>query len=111
MMQALINHSWPGNVRELENKIKRYLVLEDERVIISELTSLQDPESISLGNSNSGLKHIVRGVKGNAESVVIAQTLEEHHWNRSAAARELQISYKALLYKIKQYNLVQQKLA
>jgi DNA-binding NtrC family response regulator len=111
MMQALINHSWPGNVRELENKIKRYLVLEDERVIISELTPLQDPESMSLGNANSGLKHIVRGVKGNAESVVIAQTLEEHHWNRSAAARELQISYKALLYKIKQYNLVQQKLA
>jgi DNA-binding NtrC family response regulator len=111
MMQALINHSWPGNVRELENKIKRYLVLEDERAIINELTSLPDAESMPLGNSNSGLKHIVRGVKGNAESVVIAQTLEEHHWNRSAAARELQISYKALLYKIKQYNLVQQNIA
>jgi DNA-binding NtrC family response regulator len=50
-------------------------------------------------------------VKGDAESVVIAQTLEDHRWNRSAAARELQISYKALLYKIKQYNLVQQKIA
>jgi two-component system response regulator AtoC len=113
MMQALINHSWPGNVRELENKIKRYLVLEDERAIINELTMLRDAESVALameaGNFTSGLKRIARGAKGKAESVVIAQTLEDHHWNRSAAARELQISYKALLYKIKQYNLLQQE--
>jgi transcriptional regulator with PAS, ATPase and Fis domain len=110
MMQALINHSWPGNVRELENKIKRYLVLEDERAIINELTMLRDAESMALATEardlTSGLKCIVRGVKGNAESVVISQALENHHWNRSAAARELQISYKAMLYKIKQYNLV-----
>jgi two-component system, NtrC family, response regulator AtoC len=115
MMQAFINHSWPGNVRELENKIKRYLVLEDERAIITELTMLRDAESMSLameaGTLKSGLKCIARGVKGNAESVVIAQTLENHHWNKSATARELQISYKALLYKIKQYNLAQQNIA
>jgi two-component system, NtrC family, response regulator AtoC len=116
MMQALINHSWPGNVRELENTIKRYLVLEDEHAIINELTMLlRDAKSMALAtearNFTSGLKRIVRGVKGDAESVVIAQTLEDHHWNRSAAARELQISYKALLYKIKQYNLAQQKTA
>jgi DNA-binding NtrC family response regulator len=115
MMQALINHSWPGNVRELENTIKRYLVLEDERAIINELTALRDADSISLAredrNSRPGLKRIVRGVKGNAEAVVIAQTLENHRWNRRAAAAELQISYKALLYKIKQYNLVQEKIA
>ena len=116
MMQALINHSWPGNVRELENTIKRYLVLEDEHAIINELTMLlRDAKSMALAtearNFTSGLKRIVRGVKGDAESVVIAQTLEDHHWNRSAAARELQISYKALLYKIKQYNLAQQTTA
>jgi DNA-binding NtrC family response regulator len=76
---------------------------------------LRDAESVSLAtethNFKSGLKSIARGVKENAESVVIAQTLEDHHWNKSAAARELQISYKALLYKIKQYNLVQQNTA
>jgi DNA-binding NtrC family response regulator len=99
----------------LENKIKRYLVLEDERAIINEFTSLRDVESMQPAtddrNSRYGLKHLVRGVKGNAESVVIAQTLEDKHWNRRAAANELQISYKALLYKIKQYNLVQQRIA
>jgi two-component system, NtrC family, response regulator AtoC len=115
MMQALIHHQWPGNVRELENTIKRYLVLEDERAIINELTSLREADALLVATddhgSRSGLKRIVRGVKGKAESVVIAQTLEIHHWNRRAAANELQISYKALLYKIKQYNLVQQKIA
>ena len=115
MVHALINHRWPGNVRQLENTIKRYLVLEDERAIINELTMPREAGSISLGtdacNVKSGLKYIVRGVKGNAESVLIAQTLEDQHWNRSAAARELQISYKALLYKIKQYNLVRQRIA
>jgi DNA-binding NtrC family response regulator len=44
-------------------------------------------------------------LKGSAESAVIAQTLEGTGWNRKAAANDLQISYKALLYKIKQYNL------
>jgi DNA-binding NtrC family response regulator len=53
-----------------------------------------------------GLKHLVRNLKGGAESAAIAQTLEGTGWNRKAAASDLQISYKALLYKIKQYNLI-----
>jgi DNA-binding NtrC family response regulator len=115
MMQALVNHSWPGNLRELENTIKRYLVLEDERAIINELTPIQRADVIAFASDDStskcGLKRLVRGVKGNTESAVIAQTLEDKGWNRKAAANELQISYKALLYKIKQYNLVQQRMA
>jgi two-component system, NtrC family, response regulator AtoC len=115
MMQALVNHSWPGNLRELENTIKRYLVLEDERAITNELTPMQNADAISFSaddpGSKCGLKRLVRGVKGNAESAVIAQTLEDNGWNRKAAASELQISYKALLYKIKQYNIAQQRTA
>ena len=52
-----------------------------------------------------GLKKLVRGLKGETESSVIAGVLEETGWNRKAAANDLQISYKALLYKIKQYDL------
>jgi DNA-binding NtrC family response regulator len=109
LMQALINHPWSGNLRELENTIKRYLVLADEEAIISELNPHQHAGSADAGaedsGGNGGLKHLVRNLKGGAESVAIAQTLEGTGWNRKAAASDLQISYKALLYKIKQYNL------
>lgn len=109
LMQALMSHSWPGNLRELENSIKHYLVLSDEQPVLDELRPGHNAKSLpSTGedaDGNRGLKHMVRNLKGGAESVAIAQTLERTGWNRSAAADDLQISYKALLYKIKQYNL------
>jgi len=109
LMQALCGHHWPGNLRELENIIKRYFILGDEQAIIGDLRPAQ-----FAGSSNSssvdaipdpGLKRMVKNIKGDTESVAIAQTLEGTGWNRKAAASKLQISYKALLYKIKQYNL------
>ena len=109
LMQALTSHNWPGNLRELENTIKRYLVLADEQTIINELVPWQETEaSASLAEEqvgNGGLKHMVRNLKGGAESAAISQILESTGWNRKAAASDLQISYKALLYKIKQYSL------
>jgi transcriptional regulator with PAS, ATPase and Fis domain len=109
LMQALTSHPWPGNLRELENMIKRYLVLGGEKAIIEELSPWQTTTSFvpfeEDAGVNGGLKHLVRNLKGGAESAAIAQTLEGKGWNRKAAASDLQISYKALLYKIKQYNL------
>jgi DNA-binding NtrC family response regulator len=109
LLQALAGYSWPGNLRELENAIKRYLVLGDERAIIDELNPAQSTATLSLSAEDTAngasLKHLVRNVKGNAESAAIAQSLDGTGWNRKAAANDLQISYKALLYKIKQYNL------
>jgi two-component system response regulator AtoC len=110
LLRALTSYSWPGNLRELENMVKRYLVLADELAIINEL----DPShgaglSVLNGDEKAGcggLKYLVRSLKGDAESVAIAQKLEGTGWNRKAAAIDLQISYKALLYKIKQYNLI-----
>jgi DNA-binding NtrC family response regulator len=110
LMHALNSHSWPGNLRELENTIKRYLILADEQAIIDELIPRPSTELYVLGvedNSGDGsLKQLVQNLKGGAESAAIARTLEGTGWNRKAAASELQISYKALLYKIKQYNLL-----
>jgi two-component system response regulator AtoC len=115
LMQALSGHSWPGNLRELENTIKRYVVLGDEQAIINELNPQRTSDSLSSSSEDTGgqggLKRLVRGLKDDAESAVIAQTLEGTGWNRKAAANDLQISYKALLYKIKQYNLSQPKRA
>lgn len=111
LLNALAEHSWPGNLRELENVINRYLVLGEEKSIVEELA----PSAAYQGGAatlaqeatpnSSGLKAMVRNLKGDAESTAIAQVLEGVGWNRKAAANDLQISYKALLYKIKQYDL------
>jgi two-component system, NtrC family, response regulator AtoC len=110
LLDVLAGHSWPGNLRELENVINRYLVLGDERSIVDELspsTVYQGATSVAQepASNGAGLKAMVRSLKGDAESTAIAQVLEGVGWNRKAAANDLQISYKALLYKIKQYDL------
>jgi transcriptional regulator with PAS, ATPase and Fis domain len=108
LMNALTEHVWPGNLRELENVVNRYLVLGDERAILDEL-SPSNGNHVSSGSTaepdGAGLKAMVRGLKGDAEATAIARVLEGTGWNRKAAASDLQISYKALLYKIKQYDL------
>ncbi len=109
LMQALCRYHWPGNLRELENIIKRYFILGDEQAILGDLRPAPIMGSSAMGAGDAvpipGLKRLVKSVKGDAESLAIAQTLEVTGWNRKAAASKLQISYKALLYKIKQYNL------
>ena len=108
LLDALGKYNWPGNLRELENTINRYLILQDEKAVIAELNQMSGvaPVDKTQGHVEAGgLKKLVRGLKGEAESSVIAGVLEETGWNRKAAANDLQISYKALLYKIKQYDL------
>jgi two-component system response regulator AtoC len=110
-----VEHHWPGNLRELENVVNRYLVLGDEKAILDELAPRDSFEVALEANSDvqsgAGLKALVRSLKGEAESIAIAQVLEGTGWNRKAAANDLQISYKALLYKIKQYDLSPQNRA
>ncbi len=113
LLHALTEYSWPGNIRELENVINRYLVLGEERAILDELvlhtvpTREGGPAMGEGGGSggSGGLKQMVRSLKGEAEATAIQQVLEGVGWNRKAAANDLKISYKALLYKIKQYEL------
>jgi DNA-binding NtrC family response regulator len=109
LLKTLAEHPWPGNLRELENVINRYLVLGDEKAIVDELApsaAYQGAAGAAVEASNgAGLKAMVKNLKGDAESMAIAQVLEGVGWNRKAAANDLQISYKALLYKIKQYDL------
>jgi len=109
LLDALAQYNWPGNLRELENVINRFLILQDEKTVIAEFdmarSAPSSPERAQDHVEAGGLKKLVRGLKGEAESSVIAGVLEETGWNRKAAANDLQISYKALLYKIKQYEL------
>ena len=111
LIQALTEYTWPGNIRELENVINRYLVMGEERSILDELAMHGGGERVTSsaandsGTSAGGLKQMVRSLKGEAEATAIQQVLEGVGWNRKAAATDLKISYKALLYKIKQYEL------
>ncbi len=111
LLEACERYHWPGNLRELGNFIKRYLVLADEELIIQELqaaSTMGRPASPGVSAPSapeSGLKSIVRGVKDEAEIEAITKALEQTNWNRKQAATLLQISYKALLYKIRQYDI------
>lgn len=117
LLQACAVYPWPGNLRELGNFVKRYLVLGDERLAINELKPRTDGSGAEFdpavprnGNGNGaepagGLKSLARSAKDGAEAEAIAKALDETNWNRKQAAALLQISYKALLYKIRQYGI------
>ncbi len=112
LIQACMEYHWPGNLRELENFVKRYIVLGDEGHMIAELINASPNAGaarmmpVSAATPNPGdLKKLVRGLKEDAELEAIARALDKTNWNRKQAAVELRISYKALLYKIKQYGI------
>ena len=120
LLQACLAYPWPGNLRELGNFVKRYLVLGDEKLAIHELQPRSDGSGAQFdpaptrtsGNapeSPGGLKGLARSAKDEAEAEAIAKALDETNWNRKQAAALLQISYKALLYKIRQYGIAQAK--
>jgi two-component system, NtrC family, response regulator AtoC len=102
-MQDLVVYHWPGNIRELENLARKIVVFGDVQMVLNDLHStwMADQMPIESG-SRASLKVAARAASQRAEREMIMQALERTHWNRKRAARELQISYKSLLYKIKQ---------
>ena len=116
LLQACQDHPWPGNLRELNNFLKRYLILGDENLAVSELQPRNDGTGGASGEASSktangagGLKSLARNAKDGAEAEAITRALEQTNWNRKQAAAILQISYKALLYKIRQYGIAETK--
>jgi len=110
LLQACLSYSWPGNLRQLENFVRRYLVLGNEELALAELRATQrvntDIRTPTMATQDlSGLKSLARSVKKEAEAAAIAHALVQTGWHRQKAANLLKISYKALLYKIKQYDL------
>jgi two-component system response regulator AtoC len=111
LLDAALNYPWPGNLRELENFVKRYVILEDDEGSLRELIEMSatrqrtSPREEAPVAREQGLKALVRGLKDEAEMEAIADALEKTRWCRKDAAKMLGISYKALLYKMRQFNL------
>jgi two-component system response regulator AtoC len=104
--EALVNYLWPGNIRELENVVKKIVALNDESLAISELSqSRSNGRSAVAASPSYSLKAAARAASREAERELILKALARTRWNRKRAAQELQISYKSLLYKLKQIGL------
>lgn len=106
VMRVLMDYSWPGNVRELENIVERAIVLSDSNVLT--LRSL--PESMLRVNPEvswvppEGDLSVKRAQKA-MERSLIERALRETGGNRTAASRLLELSHRALLYKMKEYEI------
>src|SRR5882724_1272216 len=105
-VELLVTHDWPGNIRELGNLARKVVALGQARAAMSELKRVAPAQgkTIELARSES-LKVVAKEAARVAERDLILRALERTHWNRKQAARELQVSYKALLYKIKQMDV------
>lgn len=104
--QNLAAYHWPGNIRELENLARKLVVFGDVQIALNDLQIAAFGSYAPAGPAQGGsLKVAARAASKKAERELIMQALERTRWNRKRAARELQISYKSLLYKIKQIGV------
>ena len=106
-MRLMQNYAWPGNVRELENLVKRYVILGSEESVTGELVNqTQNPLVPDIPpDGKISLKRVTRDAVRELERQVILKALQANNWNRKRAARALSISYRALLYKIRDAGL------
>ncbi|MFZ0820863.1 MAG: sigma-54 dependent transcriptional regulator [Candidatus Acidiferrales bacterium] len=114
LIRLLQKHLWPGNIRELSNLVERYAILGSEESVLNELLGAAEAAEGELEFPSSGpmqLKVVTRQTVQRLEKKIILRTLIAHRWNRKRAAKDLKISYRALLYKIRQAGLPSRRLA
>jgi DNA-binding NtrC family response regulator len=116
LREALVRHDWPGNVRELENAVRRYVILGDAEASMAELRSgarTEDgdprpddvPAPRDAATHGMSLRKVAAQAAEDAERRLLGRVLAETRWNRRQAASQLKISYKALLNKLKKWEV------
>ena len=109
LTQKLQAYHWPGNIRELENLMKRYVILGTAEVFSNAFVKNDDQASdfdIDIPvNGSIYLKEVTRQAIRKIERNIILKVLQNNQWNRKKAAKALNISYRALLYKLKEAGL------
>src|SRR5258708_4982038 len=106
-MEILVSYHWPGNIRELGNVARKIVAFGNVDTALADLRGPSQTRLLGTGRATTSLKLASRAASNRAEREMILKALAHTQWNRKRAARELQISYKSLLYKIKE--LVVQK--
>jgi two-component system response regulator AtoC len=101
-LRLFLDYAWPGNLRELEDAARVLVALGDEQVALGGLRALLRKPDAGSNGAGISLKAASRAASREAEKELILNTLTRTRWNRRRAAEQLQISYKALLYKLKQ---------
>jgi two-component system response regulator AtoC len=111
LLAKMQRYSWPGNIRQLENVIKRYVVMGTDDVIVSELVQNSDRDATPEFTFDGpvSLKKLTRQTVRKIEARIILGALHANNWNRKKAARALGISYRALLYKLKEVGIPQRR--
>jgi two-component system response regulator AtoC len=104
--KLLLEYAWPGNVRELENTIERAMVLAETDIIQTgdlpeRIREALDPVQVQLASGELSIKKTTAAV----EQILIRRALQKTKGNRTRAAEVLEISHRALLYKIKDYKI------
>jgi len=114
LLQACQSYSWPGNLRELEKFVKRYVVSGDNgspgfqgdaEKAAEEMTGAEFEPFEAVSDMSASMS-LLQSVRKEAERNAITTALEQTRWNRTAAARLLNVSYRTLLYKIEQYRMI-----
>ncbi|MDA3791919.1 MAG: sigma-54 dependent transcriptional regulator [Desulfobacula sp.] len=104
-MNLLCEYNWTGNVRELENQIERAVVMARGPLIMPEDLSLTPPPPDLLPSVDRGPGQSLKEILREVEKSIIVRALDENRWNRIKTASALQMSRKALFYKIDAYGL------
>jgi two-component system, NtrC family, response regulator AtoC len=110
-LHMLKQWNWPGNLRELENLMGRVIILGDERALGTELcrhNALSSTED-DLHTRNGHLKDASRQAASSAARTVILRLLQANRWNRRKTAEDLNMSYRSLLYKLREAGVPQRR--
>jgi|SRR5580692_2108522 two-component system response regulator AtoC len=106
MICDLESSSWPGNIRELSNSIARYVLMGANAAMMTESQSEHARTTkVSVPDGAVSLKRIAKNVVLDMERNLIMEALRANNWNRRRAARDLKISYRALIYKIREAGI------
>ncbi len=109
-IDRLLKYEWPGNVRELQNCIERAAILTSDGIIKSEHISVRpirdvEPFQLNEVHMEGSLLTVVERARRLVERRMIRRSLEHNGWNKTQTAKELDINYKTLLLKIKEYEI------